>query len=91
MFSRLSSFRAYRNLRKFCEGLRELLAHVGKTLLINRASRSHATKVKREGGSGGRGSPVGSRPRVADLSKMVPKMNPHFTCLGGRFWGFKMV
>ena len=47
--------------------------------------------IKREGGSGGRGSPVGSRPRVADLSKMVPKMNPHFTCLGGRFWGFKMV
>ena len=51
----------------------------------------HNAGIKGEGGSGGRGSPVGSRPRVADLSKMVPKMNPHFTCLGGRFWGFKMV
>ena len=46
----------------------------------------HNGGIKGEGGSGGRGSPVGSRPRVADLSKMVPKMNPHFTCLGGRFW-----
>ena len=81
----------YTHMHVYRRYLRKILLHVPQTPIINRASRSHATKVKREGGSGGRGSPVGSRPRVADLSKMVPKMNPHFTCLGGRFWGFKMV
>ena len=51
----------------------------------------HYAGIKGEWGSGERGSPVGSRTTPADLAKMVPKMNPHFTCLGGRFWGFKMV
>ena len=35
--------------------LSKLLPNVGETLTVNRASRSHARKVKGEGGSGGRG------------------------------------
>ena len=45
----------YTHMHVYRRYLRKILLHVPQTPIINRASRSHARKVKREGGSGGRG------------------------------------
>ena len=45
----------YTHMHVYRRYLRKILLHVPQTPIINRASRSHARKVKGEGGSGGRG------------------------------------
>ena len=74
-----------------CESLWELLPYVGKTLIIHRASRSHARKVEERGVPGGEGTRVIPDGRPADRSKMVLKMDPHFYMIWVLFWGFKIV
>ena len=72
-------------------GLSEPLAYVGKTLIINRASRSHARKVEERGVPGGEGTAIIPGTTPADRLKMVPKMGVHFYMIRVPFWGPRMV
>ena len=48
----------YTHMHVYRRYLRKILLHVPQTPIINRASRSHATKVKERGVPGGEGTGI---------------------------------
>ena len=71
--------------------LSKLLPNVGETLTVNRASRSHARKVKREGGSGGRGYRDHTGHYAGGSVKNGSKNGSSFYMIWGPFRGPKMA
>ena len=81
----------YTHMHVYRRYLRKILLHVPQTPIINRASRSHATKVKREGGSGGRGYRRTPGHYAGGSVKNCSKNGSSFYKIWGPFRGPKMA